>query len=376
MTEVSDRLTSPQPPSTPSSLARAVLQILFIVIVVAFALWVLYTVASTILILILAALFAYVIAPLVQIAQRPIRVAGRRRHLPRGAAIALVYVLLGGGVSAGAAVLLPSTIRQADEIISHAPAYAQTFVTWEEGWSGYYEGLQLPPGLRQTIDRTVHAAGERAIESARGSIVGIVRQLPDLPWLVLIPILAFFLLKDVAGLQRAAILALPFRNRLRMYRLLEDLNATLEAYVRAQLLACVLVGTLCGIAFAFLGVPYEVLLGLLAGALEFIPLVGPLLLATIAAIIAAIQAPMLALWTLGFLMVLRVIEDYVIYPRLIRRGVHLHPLAVILAILVGARLYGIAGMFLAVPVLAMASVGFRHWLQWHRSDGLAEIGSA
>jgi predicted PurR-regulated permease PerM len=119
-----------------------------------------------------------------------------------------------------------------------------------------------------------------------------------------------------------------------------------------------------------------VLLGLLAGALEFIPLVGPLLLATIAAIIAAIQAPMLALWTLGFLMVLRVIEDYVIYPRLIRRGVHLHPLAVILAILVGARLYGIAGMFLAVPVLAMASVGFRHWLQWHRSDGLAEIGSA
>jgi len=114
-----------------------------------------------------------------------------------------------------------------------------------------------------------------------------------------------------------------------------------------------------------------VLLGGLAGVLEFIPLVGPLLLAIVASIVGALHAPMLALWAVGFLGVLRLVEDYVVYPRLIRRGISLHPLAVIVAVLSGAELDGVAGMFLAVPTLAIASVVYRHWLGW-RSGGVVE----
>src|SRR4029079_2136765 len=114
------------------------------------------------------------------------------------------------------------------------------------------------------------------------------------PWLVLIPILAFFLLKDGASLRRTIVIALPHHGQLRGHRLFEELNATLAAYVRAQLLACVLVGTLCGLGFAVLGIPYPVPLGVLAGILEFIPLVGPLLLAVVASIAAALAAPILA----------------------------------------------------------------------------------
>jgi predicted PurR-regulated permease PerM len=131
--------------------------------------------------------------------------------------------------------------------------------------------------------------------------------------------------------------------------LFKELNATLAAYMRAQLLACALVEVLCGMGFAVLGIPYAALLGLAAGALEFIPLVGPLVLATIAAAIAAFHSPTLALKAIGFLAVLRLVEDYMIYPRLIRRGVELHPLAVIVAVLAGAELGGVAGIFLAVP---------------------------
>jgi predicted PurR-regulated permease PerM len=76
----------------------------------------------------------------------------------------------------------------------------------------------------------------------------------------------------------------------------------------------------CGIGFAVLGTPYSVLLGVLAGALEFIPLVGPLLLAIIASIVGALHAPILVPWTIGFLAVLRLVGDYVIYPRLMRAG--------------------------------------------------------
>jgi predicted PurR-regulated permease PerM len=77
-----------------------------------------------------------------------------------------------------------------------------------------------------------------------------------------------------------------------------------------------------------------------------------------------LHSPLLALWVCVFLGVVRVVEDYVVYPRLIRRGVHLHPLAVIVAVLAGVELGGIAGIFLAIPAVAIASVTYRHWLEW------------
>jgi predicted PurR-regulated permease PerM len=87
-------------------------------------------------------------------------------------------------------------------------------------------------------------------------------------------------------------------------------------------------------------------------------------------VIASLHSLTLGLAAVGFLAVLRVVEDYVIYPRLIRHGLKLHPLAVIVAVLAGAELNGIAGVFLAVPAAAMASVVGRHWLDWHRHDAV------
>jgi len=350
------------------SQTRVVLQILLIVAGIALGLWALHRLSSVVLVLILAALFAYVIAPLVELARRPIRFAGRRRRLSRGAAIALVYVLMAGSVSGASALLLPSATEQMNEVIVRAPAYAQSIVAWEHGWSRYYERLRIPLELRRSIDQAVLAAGAGAVESVQRSALALMSALSYVPWLVLIPILAFFLLKDAASLRRTIVTALPHHGQLRGHRLFEELNATLAAYIRAQLLACLLVGSLCGVGFAVLGIPYPVLLGVLAGVLEFIPLVGPLVLAIVAAVVGALHAPILALWAVGFLGVLRLGEDYVIYPRLLRRGIHLHPLAVILAVLAGAELDGVAGMFLSVPTVALATVVYRHWLAWRSGD--------
>jgi predicted PurR-regulated permease PerM len=77
---------------------------------------------------------------------------------------------------------------------------------------------------------------------------------------------------------------------------------------------------------------------------------------------------MLAVWTVTFLVGVRILEDYVVYPRLMRSGVQLHPLAVIVAVLAGAELDGVAGMFLAVPVVAIASVVCRHWVEWRGGE--------
>jgi predicted PurR-regulated permease PerM len=217
----------------------------------------------------------------------------------------------------------------------------------------------------------VLGAGDASVAYARGSLLALIDALGDVPWLVLVPVLAFLMLKDAAAIRRTILLALPHRVQLRGHRLFAELNATLAAYVRAQLIACVLVGTLCGIGFALLGNPYAVLLAVLAAVMEFVPLIGPLVVAVVAVTIAALHDPVMAVWTVVFLGVLRTVEDYVIYPRLIGRDIHLHPLVVILAVLAGVELDGIAGIFIAVPIVALATVAGRHWLEWRGRDAEA-----
>ena len=355
---------APDVDPAPSSTVQVILQLLLIVVGVALGLWALYQLAAVVFVLILAALCAYVVEPLVHLAECEARIAGQPRRLSRGSAVAVVYVLLAGCVSLGSVLLIPRVTDQVTDIIARAPMYSQSLLTWEHGWAKYYERLRLPPELRHGIDQAVQAAGNAAIESARGLMMTGMNVVSHLPWLILIPILAFFFLKDAKTIRRGLLIALPHSVQLRGHRLFEEMNATLAAYVRAQLLACVVVGVLCGVGFAVLGIPYPVLLGVVAAILEFIPLVGPLLLAALAALVGALHTPVLALWAFGFLGVLRIVEDYVIYPRLIRRGTSLHPLTVIIAVLAGAGLAGIAGMFLAVPVVAVASVAVRHWLEW------------
>jgi predicted PurR-regulated permease PerM len=348
---------------------RVVLQILLIVLAVAVGVWTLHRLERVVLLLILAVFFAYLIAPLVEIAQRPIRIAGTERRLSRGLAIGIIYLVILGSACIGAANVLPRVTQQIGDAVSQAPAYATSLRVWEQQWARYYKRLNLPADVRQSLDRSV-GASDTIIGYARESLMVLVGGLAYLPWLVLVPVLAFFLLKDAETFRRTALLALPHRLRLRGYRLFEDLNAAFAAYIRAQFVACVLVGTICGVGFAVLGMPYPVLLGIFAGVLEFIPLVGPLLVAVAAAVIAGLKAPILVLWVCGFLAILRVVEDYVIYPRLIGRGLHLHPLAVIIAVLAGVELDGVAGIFLAVPVVALVSVAARHWLEWRGADGV------
>ena len=359
--------------AVPASQSRAILRDLLIVASVGAAIWVAHRLGRIVLVLVLAMFFAYVIAPLVELLQHPVSVRGRSLRLSRGLAIALIYLVLAGGIAAVTAVLWPSATGQIDHAIANAPRYTESFRLWERGWTRYYERLRIPLELRHSIDESVLGAGDAAVAYAHGSLLALIGVLSDVPWLVLVPVLAFLMLKDAAVIRRTILLALPHRIQLRGHRLFEELNATLAAYVRAQLIACVVVGGLSGVGFALLGNPYAVLLGVMASVLEFIPLIGPMVVAVVAVVIAALQDPVLAVWTAVFLTVLRVVEDYVIYPRLIGRDIHLHPLVVILAVLAGVELDGIAGIFIAVPVVAVVTVAGRHWLEWRGRDAEAEL---
>jgi predicted PurR-regulated permease PerM len=144
------------------------------------------------------------------------------------------------------------------------------------------------------------------------------------------------------------------------------------AYIRAQITSCLVVGTLATVGLyiinAFVDVPYPVVLGAIVGVLEFIPMVGPLLAIVIAFSLSLLLVSFKsALTVVLFLGLLRIAQDYVIYPRIIGHGIRMHPLAVILAILCGAELDGVVGVFLAIPVVGLFIVGYQHYVAYKRT---------
>jgi predicted PurR-regulated permease PerM len=225
--------------------------------------------------------------------------------------------------------------------------------------------------VNDAVPKVVNKVSDTATEFATSALGYVVY----IPWLILIPILAFFLLMDAEGFRRSALLMLPRgRWRWRGDEFFQDINSTLAAYIRAQLTACLFIGIICSIAFTLLGLPGALVMGLLAGVFEFIPLVGPVTIALLAALLAMFHAgPFNAFLVLLFLGVLRIVQDYVIYPRLIGQGIHLHPLALIFAILAGEKLAGVAGIFLAIPVVAIITVSYRHWMEHRGSEGIADL---
>jgi predicted PurR-regulated permease PerM len=354
---------------------RVVLRIIVILLAVAAFLWIIYKLTAVILLVVLSIFFAYLVAPLVDLVQRPINVRGRERVMPRGLAIAIVYVVLFVGIGVAIYFLAPQLGAQFPEFKTQASAYYKTITNTSDRVNEYFKQHRMPEGVVKALNDTVLGLIRKAGEIASNAFEHMLGLIIFVPWLVLIPILAFFFLKDADNFRRSVLAMLP-RGRLRWRgdEFFQDVNSTLAAYIRAQITACVLIGVICSIGFWLIGLPSPLVLGLIAGCLEFVPLVGPLTVAILAIVLALLHSGYAAtVAVLIFLGVLRIVEDYVIYPRIIGEGIHLHPLAVILAILAGAELAGIAGIFLAIPVIAVITVSYRHWLEHRGSETIAEV---
>lgn len=354
---------------------RAVLRIIMIVLTVAVILWIIVKLTGVILLLILSVFFAYFVSPLVEFLRRPLRVGKRELLMPRTAAITLSYLIIIAVIAVGIYVLAPRLGSQFPEFTEQARLYWASVGERTQGWVEYFRTHRMPGPLLDAVNRAIPNVIEKVsltVSEVLGSMAG---WLIYIPWLVLIPILSFFFLKDADSFRRSALQMLPKgRWRWRGDEFFQDVNQTLAAYIRAQLTACLFIGVVCAVGFTVLGLPSPLVLGLIAGVCEFVPLVGPLAVAVIAAVAALLHAgPFSALIVLLFLGVLRIVQDYFVYPRLIGQGIHLHPLAVIIAILSGAELAGMAGIFLAIPVVAILTVSYRHWLEHRGSEGLADL---
>jgi predicted PurR-regulated permease PerM len=360
-----------QPQNLPTSgwSSSAILRVVLLLLSVAAVLWIIYKLRTIILLLMLSIFFAYLIAPFVKIFCRPIQAMGYKFQIPRTLAIAVAYLILFGSLTVAAIFFIPQLDQQIVDMARQLPNYLASLQNRLGSLNYIY--IHIAPILQESFHNTLAQIGSIAGDFLRNMLVSIFGAVAYLPWLALVPIIAFFILKDVEYISRYLLQTLPSGDlRWRGANFFQDVNSALAAYVRAQLFACLLVGALCAIGFAIIGVPFPLAFATMAGLLELIPLVGPFTAALITIFFTGLHSLFAAGMALLFLVILRVCEDYIIYPRIIRVEVHLHPLGVVIAILCGAELAGVMGVILAIPIVAIISISYRHWLDYRGNRSL------
>jgi predicted PurR-regulated permease PerM len=335
--------------------ARVTLTVLVILGLVAL-LWLL---RKVLLLVAFAMFFAYLIWPLVTLAQG---VVGRRRP---ALTVGLVYlvlllVLTGAGTAVG-----PRLREEVGNLAQKLPEMSKQLGTGElvgtmlesRGWAA--EPIRLVQSYIATHTGEI-------IQYAQQAVANLLKWLTGAWVVVLVPIFAFFILKDAQEV-RAAIDAMIDRGDVRalVHTIASDIHVLLAGYVRALLLLSLVTFAVWSIVFLIARVPYGMVLAAIGGTFEFIPVLGPLVAGVVVvgvSVFAGISHPWLLV---AFIILWRFVQDYVTSPLVMGRGVEVHPALVIAGVIAGGEIGGPAGMFLSVPIIAAVRIVWRRLRAYH-----------
>ncbi len=335
-------------------------RVLLTALLFALTLGFLYAARRTLILFLFAVLFAYLINPAVLRLEKIVR--------SRVWAITIIYLLLLLGLCVFGFLVGPRIARQSARLGESLPGLMDKASTGqlsgqigqltarignEHGWSADTQKriLSFLLSRRQDLQQLAQRIGVRAAESAQEVWV-----------LFLVPILAIFFLRDGGNFHEVLLSLVQSRTQREFLQdVLHDLNQMLAQFIRAQLTLAALSLIVYTSILGAMRVPYALMLGTAGGALEFVPVAGPLLAGAAMMVVAVLAGYTHWPFVLLFLFVWRIIQDYVISPRIMGVSVELHPLAALFGILAGGEIAGILGVYLSIPVMASLRIVWRRW---------------
>jgi predicted PurR-regulated permease PerM len=317
-----------------------------------------YLMRRTLFLFIVALLFAYLLAPLVNVIDRLIP-ADRTRNW----ALALAYLIFVGVLFVFVTQVGSRAIEEANSLAKSMPAVLDKLE----------QPAPLVPNGANSLKAQIGQKVQEQIAKSSGSLFAYLPNLGakilsvagNLVYVVIVPILGFFFLKDGREIPRQFLELIDDEwQRALLDDLIADVDLLLAHYMRALLTLCLATFTSYSIFFTILRVPYSILLAAVAAALEIVPLIGPVTAGIIIVIVTAVSGG--PIWgAVIFLVIYRVFQDYVLSPMVMRSGIQLHPLLVLFGVFAGAEIAGIPGAFLSVPVLALIRVVYRRVRKRH-----------
>ncbi len=312
--------------------------------------------SHVILLVVFGVIVAFILGPLADGLQRRL---GRR-----DVAVVATALLALATLAIGVSLLIVPLVRETRELANDVPRYMAMLSSDEPI---HILGIEVSGEVRQRIGAEVGARAAGWTQEAARIALRIGAVVVDF---VFVLVLGVYLLASAPKTRAWLIARVPASRRAEVERVQAEARRIFGGYVRGQLILGVIIGTVSGVAYALLGLPYAVFLGVLAGLLELVPIIGPIVAGAVAALVALTQPFPTVLWVIGAAILIQQLENNLLVPRISGGAVGLHPLAALLAVLVGAEVAGIVGAIFAVPVTGLV------WAIWRAEESEASGSGA
>ena len=341
---------------TKIDLTRKRLLLLAAAAVIIIALLVVYLLGTVLLPLWLSLVIAYVLLPVARFTERGIPWRDSRPGLSRGIAIGVIFLALLGLLAGLLALVVPPTVEQSQKFAEEFPGFLSSARTTVESWLDLYAEL-IPVEVRDRTEETLSNAGGIAAEAAWKVLSQTFSVISGSFALILglttAPVLVFYLMKDSTKIRQAVNAPFPAEMKPHLEKAIDIVDRTIGGYIRGQLTLGVTVAVVVTAGLLLLGVPFPFVLGIVAGITELIPVIGPWIGGSVGVLVTLATAPEKVPWVILLYFAVQIVENVLLVPRIQGNSLNLHPVAIILIIVVASNFFGLWGVILGPPLVAM-----------------------
>ena len=322
-----------------------------------FCFWLLYRFYQVIFILFIAIVMGTVIRPLVNWLYQ--------RGLPRIAGIILVYLLLLVLLAGFLWLLFPLIFEQSSTLAKDVPGYYQNLrAGMVDGGNQLLMrvGQLLPATLPSINPQIAPQTGEELMASAGQVLAYLIRTARASFTVIIILVMTSYWTLDGPRIIKALLLLIPQERRESIGELISAMESKIGLYLAGQGVLCLVIGIMALVAYLLIGLPNALVLALIAGVLEAVPMIGPLLGAIPAALVALSLGPDKLIWVIVATIVIQQLENTLLVPRIMKKAVGVNPFVTLLALFAFSSLFGLAGALMAIPIAAMIQLALNHFV--------------
>ena len=303
--------------------------------------------------LLFAIVLAYLLCPVVDYLER--------QRISRWAAIAIIYLFFAVLLVIFCLNVFPVLIEELQQLLLTLPEYTEKFMLFITHLENSFRRFNLPEGIQNTLKENIQQLQSSLtlnLEKLSQFMLAFFRQAFAL---LLVPLFAFYILRDNALLKKRFLQLIPPSSRLLAEKTLHEINITLGAYLRGIFIISLSVGIMIYLGLLILGVQFALFFGILNALTNVIPYFGPLIGAVPVLLTAFFQSSALFWKVLLLIVIVQQVESQFITPQILGRSLHFHPLLVIIALLVGGMYMGFFGLIVIIPLMAILRIILRHF---------------
>lgn len=304
-----------------------------------------YLVKDIVALVFVSLIFASALAPWVATLEQ--------RRIPRPLAIWMIYMTVIAIIILSIVLLIPPLTEQFNQLVISFPQYSDTILSYIRNIQGDGATVNLIDQIKNAL-KSLEAV---MVQAAGGIFSKLLDVISGLVGVVVVMVMTFYMTIEDGILKRAMSTVVPARYHAYAHSLISRIQGKIGLWLRAQMILCFIIFLASWVGLWILGLKkYALILALIAGLTELIPMVGPIIGAVPAVFIAFGQSPWMALWVILLYLLIQRIENDVLVPKVMQKAVGVNPLISIIAILIGAKIAGIVGVMLAIPVVTAIGV--------------------